>query len=177
MCATNSIFGLKERINSSNSPQLSKDWRGEHKKREVVSRTRKKCYVFHRRFIPAIFKNRPTWQVANINCRIFFYQVSCFLLSTASTNISATHHNFFTMLFLNTLFNFLALSVRCSISMEFTWSNSTGPVSKLSANKQFISMAMMQVPPYQAPTPTWKDSFNTRYHEILGLQFARNGRQ
>ena len=99
MCATNSIFGLKERINSSNSPQLSKDWRGEHKKREVVSRTRKKCYVFHRRFIPAIFKNRPTmWsksQVANINCSFFFYQVSCFLLSTASTNISATHHNFF----------------------------------------------------------------------------------
>ena len=64
MCGTNSIFGLKERINSSNSPQLSKDWRGEHKKREVVSRTRKKCYVFHKIFIPAIFKNRPTWQCA-----------------------------------------------------------------------------------------------------------------
>ena len=88
MCATNSIFGLKERINSSNSPQLSKDWRGEHKKREVVSRTRKKCYVFHRRFIPAIFKNHPTWQCAlkakwRISIAVFSsirFPVSCWAL-------------------------------------------------------------------------------------------------
>ena len=102
MCATNSIFGLKERINSSNSPQLSKDWRGEHKKREVVSRTRKKCYVFRRRFIPAIFKNRPTWQCVlkakwRISIAVFSsirFPVSCWAL-LASTNTSATHHNYF----------------------------------------------------------------------------------
>ena len=159
MCATNSIFGLKERINSSNSPQLSKDWRGEHKKREVVSRTRKKCYVFHRRFIPAIFKNRPTWQCAlkakwRISIAVFSsirFPVSCWALLAPTYQQHIT--TFFTMLSLNTLFNFLALSVRCSISMEFTWSNSTGPEGKLSANKQFISMAMLLVPPckYQHP--------------------------
>ena len=151
MCATNSIFGLKERINSSNSPSAFKGLkRRTQEKRSCLKNQEKMLYVLQRVYINNISKSPNMTmcfkrQAANTSCNFFFYQVivSCVALLAPTHQ---QHLNFFNMLSLNTLFNFLALFVHCSISMEFTWSNSTGPEGKLSANKQFISMSMLQVP-------------------------------
>ena len=96
MCATNSIFGLKERINSSNSPQLSKDWRGEHKKEKLSQEPGKNVLLstegLYQQYLKiaqhhfVLQKQRGQYQL-----QFFFYQVIVFSWALlASTNTSAT---------------------------------------------------------------------------------------
>ena len=127
MCATNSIFGLKERINSSNSPSAFKGLKRRTQKKEKLSQEPGKIFIC---FTEGLYQQylkiaqhdnvlQTSSQAANTSCNFFFYQVivSCVALLAPTHQ---QHLNFFNMLSLNTLFNFLALFVHCSISMEFS---------------------------------------------------------
>ena len=88
MCATNSIFGLKERINSSNSPSAFKGLkRRAQEKRSCLKNQEKMLYVLQRVYINNISKSPNMTmcfkrQAANTSCNFFFYLVivSCVAL-------------------------------------------------------------------------------------------------
>ena len=96
MCATNSIFGLKERINSSNSPSAFKGLKRRTQKKEKLSQEPGKnviCFTegLYQQYLK-IAQHDNVLQTSSSQYQLQFFLLLgySFLCSTASTNTSAT---------------------------------------------------------------------------------------